>query len=92
MNLKIGETIKNLRAERRVTQEQLSSFLGVTPQAISRWEAGSGYPDIETLPYIAEYFGVSIDTLLGVERSDRARRLREIYLEIQRSNETVPTR
>ena len=40
MNLKIGETIKNLRAERRVTQEQLSSFLGVTPQAISRWEAG----------------------------------------------------
>ena len=87
MNLKIGETIKNLRAERRVTQEQLSSFPGVTPQAISRWEAGSGYPDIETLPYIAEYFGVSIDTLLGVERSDRARRLREIYLEIQRGNE-----
>ena len=42
MNLKIGAAIKDLRTRRGVTQEQLSVFLGVTPQAVSRWEAGNG--------------------------------------------------
>lgn len=50
MNLEIGAIIKNLRTQHKVTQDQLATFLGVTPQAISRWEAGNGYPVIETLP------------------------------------------
>lgn len=48
--LNIGMKIKTLRAMRHITQEQLAVFLGVTPQAVSRWEAGNGYPDIEALP------------------------------------------
>ena len=46
MNLEIGAIIKSLRSKHKYTQEQLSAFLGVTPQAVSRWEAGNGYPDI----------------------------------------------
>ena len=50
MNLKIGTIIKKLRAENNITQDALATSLGVTPQAISRWESESGYPDIELLP------------------------------------------
>ena len=42
MNLEIGAIIKNLRTQHKITQDQLATFLGVTPQAISRWEAGNG--------------------------------------------------
>ena len=53
MNLKIGAIIKTLRQNKKITQEQLAAFIGVTPQAISRWEAGNGYPDIVTGGYFA---------------------------------------
>lgn len=69
MNLKIGITIKNLRIKNKVTQDQLATFLGVTPQAISRWESETSYPDIELLPSIAEFFSVSTDELLGDRKS-----------------------
>ena len=59
MNLKIGTTIKKLRTKNKVTQDQLATFLGCTPQAISRWESETSYPDIELLPSIAEFFSVS---------------------------------
>ena len=81
MNLKIGTIIKNLRMKNKVTQDQLATFLGVTPQAISRWEAESSYPDIELLPSIAEFFSVSTDDLLGLNRSEREKRLAEIYVQ-----------
>ena len=63
----IGSRIKALRAERCQTQEQLANALGVTPQAVSRWEVEKSYPDLELLPVIAKYFDVSTDFLLGVE-------------------------
>lgn len=83
MKINIGSTIKELRLKQEITQEQLSAYLGVTPQAISRWEAGNGYPDIEILPSIAEYFSVTTDTLLGINRTEREKRLAEIYNEIK---------
>ena len=67
MTIAIGNRIKTLRSARRVTQKQLAAFLGVTPQAVSRWELASAYPDVELLPAIAKYFAVSTDFLLGVE-------------------------
>lgn len=57
-------TLQKLRKERGVTQEQLAASLGVSPQAVSKWENGS-YPDGDLLPRIADYFEVTIDYLYG---------------------------
>lgn len=67
MALAIGENIRKLRNQKDITQEQLAEYLGVTAQAISRWESGNGYPDIETLPALAAYFRVTIEYLMGVD-------------------------
>ena len=48
-----------------LTQEQLADEFGTSPQAISRWENGTTYPDIEMLPMIASFFGTSVDAMLG---------------------------
>jgi transcriptional regulator with XRE-family HTH domain len=61
MTVKIGAIIKKLRAENNITQDVLATAIGVTPQAISRWEAEGGYPDIELLPALADFFSVSTD-------------------------------
>ncbi len=65
--IKLSKNIANLRKENSITQEQLASALNVTNQAVSKWESGKCYPDIELLPDIAEFFGVSIDKLIGKE-------------------------
>lgn len=57
-------TLQTLRKNRGVTQEQLATHLGVSPQAVSKWENGS-YPDGDLLPQIADFFEVSIDSLYG---------------------------
>lgn len=61
--------LKNLRKSRGITQEQLAEAVGVSPQAVSKWEM-NGYPDAPLLPVIADYLGVSIDELFGNEREE----------------------
>ena len=56
MKLLIGETIRNLRRERNITQEEFANVLGVTYQSVSRWENNTCYPDMELLPDIANFF------------------------------------
>lgn len=65
MELMIAEKIKKYRKERELTQEALASVLGVSFQSVSKWETGDGYPDITLLPAIANYFGVTVDELIG---------------------------
>lgn len=77
MTIKLGEKIRELRKKTDHTQETLASLLGVTPQAISRWESGVGYPDMEMIPSIANAFHVTIDELFGYE-SDREKRINDI--------------
>lgn len=84
MNVKIGSIVKELRTRKSVTQEQLATALGVTPQAVSRWESGAGYPDIELLPALADFFSVTTDELLGYNISERARKLGEVKKEMDR--------
>ena len=57
--------IKRLRQNKGVTQEQLGDVLGISSQAVSKWENESALPDILILPKLADYFGVSIDELMG---------------------------
>ncbi len=64
-----GLQLAKLRREKNVTQEQIADYLGVSPQAISKWENGS-YPNGDLLPRLADYFGVSIDYLYGREKKD----------------------
>ena len=60
----IGKWIAALRKERGVRQEELANYVGVSAQAVSKWENG-GVPDTELLPKIADFFSVSIDMLFG---------------------------
>lgn len=78
MNLSIGENIRRIRLERNLTQEEVSQHLGVSFQAVSRWERGEGYPDIEMLPSLADYLGISVDELLGVSEKEKKIKYDEI--------------
>ena len=84
MNVKIGAIIKRLRTDNHITQDALATAIGVTPQAISRWEAEGGYPDIELLPALADFFAVSTDELLGYKLSEREEELARIKKEMRR--------
>ena len=65
----IGKQIKKYRNQKKYTQEKLGSLIGVTTQAVSKWERG-GTPDAEVLPKLADALGVSIDALFGREEQD----------------------
>lgn len=62
--MSLGKRIADLRKNQNMTQEELSEKLGVSPQAVSKWETGASCPDITLLPAIAALFGVTIDSLL----------------------------
>ncbi len=64
MSIKISEMIKELRLQMGISQEILAEHMGVTVQAVSKWENGLSCPDIGGLPMLADFFGVSIDRLL----------------------------
>lgn len=63
----IGQTIKRLRKERNLTQDELAEQLNVTAQAVSKWENETGLPDISQIIPLASVFGVSTDILFGIE-------------------------
>ncbi len=60
--------ISTKRKELGLTQEELAGKLGITPQAVSKWENGIGLPDVTLFPLIAKTLGVSTDTLFGIEK------------------------
>ena len=61
--MKLGENIRSLRKEKGIGQDVLAGQLGVTVQAVSKWETGGSMPDITLLPQIAQYFGVTMEEL-----------------------------
>lgn len=65
MQLDLGNNIRQFRRRDKKTQEDLAQALGVTAQAVSRWESGGSYPDMNLIPSIANFFGVTIDELFG---------------------------
>ncbi len=69
MLIKIGTQIRALRKQAGMTQEALAEAIGVTAQAISKWESEAGYPDIEYIPVLANLFAVDIDTLFAHDAS-----------------------
>lgn len=66
----IGNKIKELRHQKRLTQNQVAMELGVSCQAVSKWENNLSCPDIMLLPSIAKLFDISIDKLFFDEREE----------------------
>lgn len=83
MQVNIGEKIRDLRKRDNRKQEDLANALGVTAQAVSRWESGGCFPDMNMIPAIANYFHVSIDSLFGYN-NDRDSRIRELTAKYNR--------
>ena len=67
--IRIGECILNYRKQHGLTQSEFGELLGVSAQAVSKWERGLCYPDIFLLPDISDLIGVSVDELLGKKYS-----------------------
>jgi len=95
MKISIGSKIRELRRRDSRTQEELAAALGVTAQAVSRWESGGSYPDMEIVPSIANFFGVSIDELFGYHGEREAKvnailaKVEELDLQNMREDATV---
>ena len=77
MKLHLGMKIRQLRRRDGRTQDMLAEALGVTAQAVSRWESGGSYPDMEMIPAIANYFHISIDELFGYH-DEREEKIKDI--------------
>lgn len=77
MNIIISDNLKALRKKKNNTQEDLAAFLTVSSAAVSKWERGECYPDIEFLPKIASYYNISMDELFGMGEIKKKERIEE---------------
>ena len=87
--MEIGKVIKQARLNKKITQEQLAEALGVTTQAVSKWETDNSYPDITLLPSIASYLDISADELLGIKLEERKKYIDDV---IKKNNELISSR
>lgn len=67
---KCGEFIAELRKEKNLTQKDLANELNVSDKAISRWETGKGFPDVDSLQSLSKFFGITINELLAGEKAE----------------------
>ena len=65
--MEFHEKLQELRKNKGLTQEELSQMLYVSRTAVSKWESGRGYPNIDSLKAIAKFFGITVDQLLSGE-------------------------
>jgi len=77
MDITLGENLKELRKKKNNTQEDLADFLNISIAAVSKWERGESYPDIELLPRIAVFYDTTVDDLLGVGETRKKQKIRE---------------
>lgn len=80
--LHIAENILKLRHAKRITQEEVANYLGVTKASVSKWENAQSIPDVTLLPQLAAYFGVTVDELLGYESQLAPEQIERIYEEL----------
>ena len=75
----IGDKIKHLRTDRKITQKQLAEAMNMTQSAVGMWENNSRMPDIDTIRKLSSFFEVSTDYLLEAENLSPADARREAY-------------
>lgn len=83
----IGKQIKYFRQRKSVRQEDLAEYLGVSCQAVSKWETESSLPDIMLLPRLAVYFGVAIDDFFRISEDDQLTRIENALMASNRLDE-----
>lgn len=90
MELKIGKKIKSLRKKQRITQEQLAEKIGVSFQAVSKWENNIALPDITLIPILANFFNVSTDEILSYDSFEKDREIMDYVRRAEKYRETDP--
>jgi len=75
----VGLTIKELRIEKGLTQDQLAAKIQLTPQAVSKWENGDSYPDLQIIGLLADIFEVSTDELINVKKQNETKQQYRIH-------------
>lgn len=88
--LNISDNITRLRRERKLTQEELADFCGVTKASVSKWEKGINTPDLLLLPQLAAYFDVTVDELIGYQAQLSKEQIRRQYAELSRDFALLP--
>ncbi len=86
MKLNLGSHIKKYRKEKDMTQEALAEYLGVSPQAVSRWENDTTYPDMELIPAMANLFDIPLDDLFGRNNNEKDNEMAKYH---QKSKEFI---
>ena len=81
--MSIGTTIKKLRRERDMTQEQLADSLGITANAVSQWECDRTAPDISQLPILANLFETTIDALFEYDDASKKADVEKFFRQIR---------
>lgn len=82
MHIKLGEKIRSLRKQRNISQEVLAQYLGVSFQAVSKWENGDTMPDVSMIPAIAIFFEVSTDELFDYNRLETEQKVQQACWDI----------
>lgn len=82
----IGDIISKTRQNKNMTQEEFASRLGVTPQAVSRWERGNGLPDISLIEGICKVLEISANELLGIEAENKITEKSDVNMEQEIKN------
>ena len=92
MQVQIGKKIRTLRKQKNISQEVLSQYLGVSFQAVSKWENGDSMPDVTMIPAIASFFEVSTDELFDFNRLETERKVQQACWDIAEYRYTEPER
>ncbi|MBQ7299590.1 MAG: helix-turn-helix domain-containing protein [Clostridia bacterium] len=87
----MGQIIRRLRKERNLTQEELAEQLNITSQAVSRWENGTGMPDISQIVPLSNVFGVTTDVLFSKDGMDGEEEVTAFIREAERKINNKPT-
>lgn len=92
MNIRLGEKIRTLRKNKNISQEILAQYLGVSFQAVSKWENGSAMPDVAMIPAIASFFEVSTDELFDYNTLETERKVQQMCWDIAEFRDSEPAK
>lgn len=88
--LHFAENLMQLRREKKITQEELADFIGVTKASVSKWENRQSLPDILLLPQLASFFDVTVDELIGYEPQLSKEQIQKLYFELSADFAALP--